>query len=180
MLDEYLPYVIIAVVTGVLIAATVVLARLTWRRQMTRYLMDLAGRRDVIATGINSIEAVVQTLAAKDTDGLVAFAEADSEERTAFVEIATRMRIEAGELETLALPKRLWPLANALGQAATALAAQASAIGDVSGLDSIEALADLDLVAARAFFAQADDEIRSMSDMYGLTDATMYSSVADP
>ena len=177
MLEEYLPYIIIVVIAGALIAATIVLARLAWRRQMTRYLMDLVGRREAVRTAFASTEAVVQALAGRETDDLVAFAEGESEDRTTFVEIATRMRIEASELEAQALPKRLWPLANALGEAAGRLAAQAGAVGDATGLDSIEGLAELDLEAVRVLLVRADEEMDSMLSLYGLADATMYSGV---
>ena len=178
MLEEYLPFVIIAVVTAGLIAATIVLARLAWRRQVRRYLMDLVGRRDVIGTGLSSAQAVVRTLAESDTDGLVAFAQNDSDERTALSEIAARMSIEASELEAVALPKRLWPLADALGEAARTLAAQTGAVGEATGLDAIDGLAGLDLEVVRAFISRADEEIRSVSEACRLTDPTMYDGVA--
>jgi len=179
VLEEYLPFVIIGVVTAGLIAATVVLSRLAWRRQLRRYLMDLAGRRDVIGTGLSSARAVAGTLVELDTDGLVAFAQNASDERTALAEIAARMRMEASELEALALPKRLWPPADALGQAATTLAAQAGAVGEATGVDAIDGLAGLDLEAVQAFISQADEEIRSASEACGLTESTMYSGTAN-
>jgi len=88
------------------------------------------------------------------------------------------MRIEASELEAVALPKRLWPLADALGEAARTLAAQTGAVGEATGLDAIDGLAGLDLEVVRAFISRADEEIRSVSEACRLTDPTMYDGVA--
>ena len=174
MVQDYLPYIIIALVTCGLIAVTIVLARLAWRRQLRRYLTGLVGRREAIAAALKSTEAAVRVLAKADTDQLVAFANEGSEERSVLAEIAARMRLEASELQNVALPKRLWPAADALGQAATALATQTGAIGDVGGAAAMDGLAGLDLGIVREALQRSDAEIHAVSEAVGLTDAAVY------
>ena len=174
MLDGWTPYAIIAGVATVLAVLTVVLARIAWRRQVRRYLVGLLGRREAIGAALKTAEGAVKTLASGTVDDLLAFADAGSEERRAVREIAERMQMEAAEVADLALPKKLWPLADSLGVAASSLAEQASRVGDGEGERVLDALMELDLEPARAALAEADGHIASASTEYGLTDSAVY------
>lgn len=174
MLREWLPYIVIGVVAAALIVLTLVLSRLAWRRQVRRYLVGLLGRREAIGAAMKTLDATVGQLARATVKDLVALAAPDSEERRTFAEIGSRMRIEAGELAALPLPKKLWPLADALGSAATALADQAGRVGDANGEAALDALIALDLAPARASLADADVAIADLSGMYDLSDPSVY------
>lgn len=169
-----MPYLIIAVVALGLIAATVFLARLAWRRQVRRYVVALVGRREAIGAALKSIEAALTQLARSSVRDLVAFAQPESEERRTFAEIGSRMRIETTELAELPLPKQLWPLADALGTAAREIAEQIGRVGDSEGELALDALIALDLTAAKSALLQADGCITEMSTVYDLSDPAVY------
>jgi hypothetical protein len=157
-----------------LIEGTVLVARYAWRRQIGRYLVGLMGRREAVASGIKAIDSVVLQLSQSDVETLLAFAGEDSPERQAIAEIAGRMRIEASELADLALPKVLWPLADALGTSATQLAEQLTGVGESEGEAVLDALAALDLGEVRSTLATADAEIARVAEQYDVTDAAVY------
>jgi hypothetical protein len=174
VLEDWTPYAIIAVAAVVLVAATVVLARLAWRRQVRRYLVGLVGRREAIGAALKMADASVRTLAKGSVDDLIAFSETGSEERRALVEVAARMAMETSELADLALPKKLWALADSLGAAAASLSEQVGRVGDLSGEAVLDALLEMDLDAPRALLVEADVLIASASTLYGLTDSSVY------
>jgi hypothetical protein len=174
VLQEWLPYIIISVVALILIAATVVLARLAWRRQVRMFIVDLLGRREAIGAGLNTVDAVVETLSQGSVPELLLFAQEGSEERRAVSEIAARMRIEASELADLALPKTLWLLADRLGAAAASLAEHAGGVGDSTGEAVLDALLEMDLLPVRTSLQDADAEIVKVSEKYSLADSAVY------
>lgn len=174
MLDGWVPYAIIAGIALALAVATVVVARLAWRRQVRRYLVGLVGRRESIGAALKTADGGVRALAAGTVDELLAFAGKDSEERRTFIEIADRMRIETAELADLALPKKLWPLADSLQAAAQSLTDQVGGVGDGAGEAVLDALVALDLETARTALREADGHIAAASTVYGLTDSSVY------
>lgn len=174
MPDGWIPYAIIAASAVALVALTVVLARLAWRRQVRRFLVGLLGRRAAIEAALKTVDGTIRKLASGSVDELLAFSAEGSEERRALAEVASRMTIEGAELADLALPKKLWELADALGAAASALGEQAGRVGDSSGEAVLDALLDLDLDPVRASLAQADASIETASAIYGLTDPAVY------
>lgn len=174
MLQDWLPYIAIAVVSAGLIAATIVLARLAWRKQVRKYIVGLMGRREGLGAALKTIEASVGTLSGGTVQDLLTFVQPDSEERRTFAEIGARMQIQAQELEALPLPKSLWPLADMLQGAAKTLAEQASGVGDAFGDAALDALMGLDLAAARAALDESDGLIAELSTVYDLTDPSVY------
>jgi hypothetical protein len=174
VLGEYLPYIVIAVVAAILIAVTVVLARLAWRRQVRRYIVGLLGRREALVAALKMTEATVVDLAAGNDSQLVAFTLPDSEERRALAEVARRMRLETSELANLALPKKLWSLADSLGTAAASLGSETARVGEASGEAVLDALAALDLAGVRESLRVAQDAFDELSEEYGLKDSAVY------
>lgn len=174
MLQEWLPYIVIALVAAVLIAATIVLARLAWRKQVRRYIVGLMGRREALGAALKTVDASVAALSAGTVQDVLAFAEEDSEERRAFVEIGARMRIQEQELEALPLPKSLWELADTLQEAAKVLAAQATGVGEAVGDQALDSVVALDVTSVRASLDAADGLIAALSTEYDLTDPAVY------
>ena len=174
MLAQSVPYIIVAAVALVLIAATVVLARLAWRRQVRSYTVGLMGRREAIGAALKTIESVIGTLAQGSVPELLSFTAEGSEERRAVSEIGDRMKIEVAELADLALPKKLWPLANALGAAASALGEESGRVGEAEAEAALDALASLDLGGVRTALDEADGYISAVSTEYDLTDPSVY------
>lgn len=157
-----------------LIALTLWLARLAWRKQMRRYIVGLVGRREAISAGLKTVDGVVLLLSQGDVTDLLAFVHSASEERRAVAEVAGLMRIEASELADIALPKRLWSLADTLGEAASLLAEQLRGVGESEGEAALDALAALDLAPIREALKAADSEIDIVSSEYAVTDSAVY------
>jgi hypothetical protein len=175
VLGEYVPYIVIGIVAAVLIAATIVLARLAWRRQVRRYIVGLIGRKEGIVAGVRTLDGVIAALAGGSIDDVLAFAAPDSEDRRVVAEVASRMRMEATELADLPLPKALWTLADELGSAAHSLGVIAGGVGEAPDLEAaLDALALLDLSAIRTSLSTAEDEIARLGERYGVTDVSVY------
>lgn len=174
MLKGWVPYAIIAGVAVLLIAVIVVLARLAWRRQARRLVLDLVTRREAISAALKMTDSVVARLAGGTVKELLAFTGSDSDDRRAVAEIGARMRIESAELAHLPLPKQLWGLADDLGNASTWLTREAGGVGDSAGDAALDALSALDLMPVRQALEAADAKIVALSKKYGLADRAVY------
>ena len=173
-MQEWLPYVVIGVIAAVLIAATVIVARIAWRRQVRRYIVGLMGRREAIGTALKTVENAMRVLAQGSVADVLAFSREGSEERHAFVDIAARMGIASQEIDELPLPKQLWPLADALGAAARELVEQARRVGESDGESALDALIGLDISAVQRALSDADGYIATLSTVYDLSDPAVY------
>lgn len=173
-MQEWLPYVVIGVIAAVLIAATIVVARLAWRRQVRRYIVGLMGRREAIGTSLKTVENAMRVLAQGSVADILAFSQEASEERHAFVDIAARMSIASQEIDELPLPKQLWPLADSLGAAARELVEQARGVGETDGESALDALIRLDITGVQRALADADGYIATLSTVYDLSDPAVY------
>lgn len=169
-----MPYIIIGFVAALLIAGTVVVARLMWRKQVGRYIIALTGHREAIVSALKAAESVIAELAQGDAERIMDFSAAGSEERLTLAEIAERMRIEHAELADIALPKKLWKLADMLCDAAESLAEQAGGVGDKEGEAVLDALLALDLAPVRGLLADSAAEAERVSVQYKVTDPSVY------
>ena len=173
-MQEYVPYIIIGAVATALIAGTVVMARIAWRKQVGRYIIALTSHREAVASALKTADSVIASLAAGDASQLLEFIAPASEERRTLAEIAERMRIEHEELRDLALPKALWKFADMLCDTAGSLAAQTSAVGEAEGEAVLDALLSLDLAAVHTRLAEAGSEAERVSKAYKVTDSSVY------
>lgn len=173
-MQEYVPYIIIGVVAAVLIAGTVVVARIAWHRQVRRYVIALTSHKEAIASALKTADSVIASLAEGDTAQLLEFAGPASEERRTLAEIAERMRIEHDELRDLALPKVLWGFADRLCEAAGLLATQAGSVGEAEGEATLDALLVLDLASVRQGLVDAIAEGERVAKVYKVTESSVY------
>lgn len=173
-MQEYVPYIIIGAVAAALIAGTVMMARLAWRRQVGRYIITLTSHREAIASCLKTAESAIASLAEGDAAALLEFTLPESEERQTFREIAERMAIEHSELKDIALPKVLWPFADMVCDAAGLLAEQTVAVGEAEGEAVLDALLALDLGPARSRLGDAAVEAERVSGVYRVTDPSVY------
>jgi len=115
-------------------------------------------------------------LADEPTEKLLEFAEdPESVDRKTLTEIAQRMSMLADEMWTMPLPKRLWPVGEALGDAAATIGEEASRIHDLSEPDEVlTALGDVDLSRAEAEFEAAEALVNEAREYYDMQDAAVY------
>lgn len=150
--------------------------RWLWFRASRRYLVGLVGRRENIMASRRSLENVVQHLVELSDEELLAFAEdPESVDRKALAEVTARMRILADELWTIPLPKRLWPVGEALGDIAATIADEAGRITDLMDADEVLAgLAAIDLAAVGTEFERAEALVDEACSHYHVEDAAVY------
>lgn len=167
-------YVIVGALALALVLGGVWTSRLLWLRQVRRFVVRLSGRQEAVLAGERALRDTIEQLAAAGDARLHAFAaDPGSEDRTVLAEVAQRMEIERHELEEMALPRRLWPVADLLAGAAEAVSVAAREAGG-EGDDALEALGRVDLGAVRAACGAADEEMRRLCDAYGCAEASIY------
>lgn len=173
-MQEYVPYIVICAVAAALIIVTVLLARAVWRRQVRHYIVTLTGHREAIASALKTTVAVLSGLLDDEDDALAAFVARGSDEREALAEIAERMKLEHAELKEIALPKRLWPLADRLCDTAGMLAEETARVGNAEGEEALDVLAGLDIARVRSALEDASAEIARLAELYDVTDPSVY------
>ncbi|MDI6900352.1 MAG: hypothetical protein QMC79_01490 [Anaerosomatales bacterium] len=175
MSDDLLFFGAIAAGALIAVAIVVLLARAAWRRQARRYVARLTSYREAVKAAFESVRRMSATFANGDDAALVAFAfEAETEERRALGEIAARMDIAAEELAVMALPRRLVAPADALADAASALAAQAREIADAHGDAALDALGRIDLVSVVSLLQDGTEQLARAAEAYGAEQDTVY------
>ncbi len=149
----------IALGTGVvlLLAALGVMGFLGWRAMERRYLVRLISRREAVYAVRQALEDAVVRLASGTDEQLALFAdEPDSPERKMLHEVRIRAQILRDELDTMSLPKRLVPAAEALGDAAYVVAKEAGKIKDRdTGASVLAELGTIDLGTVAEVFERA-------------------------
>jgi len=170
-------WVVSGVVALALIAVGGYLAgRLAYRRISRRYLVQVIGRRESVLASRRTLEAVVRHLADEDEQKLAYFAaHPEDVDRKALVEIARRMEIVTEELDTMPLPRSLWPAASALADAAYVIAQEADRVGESDDPDEVlTALAEIDISRASVAYEVADAQVREASERLELDEAAVY------
>lgn len=152
------------------------LARALWIRETRRRLVRVVGRRAGVLAARRALEEVVAHLVDLDDEALEHFAEhPENVDRKALAEVARRTEIAAEELDTMALPRSLWPAAEALADVAYVLSEEAGRVGENSDPDEVfEALAHIDLGRVAEVFEIADSRVREACKRYNLDEAAVY------
>jgi hypothetical protein len=160
-----------------LAAAAVIGSILGWKAVERRYLLQLVSRREAIDAVRQALDDVVSHLAQGSDETLNHFAEdPDAIERRTLHEVTSRARMLADELDSMALPKKLIPAADALGDAAYAIALEAGKVHDEQIGDAVfDALGSIDLTAIAGKYAAATREVQHACEVCGLEeDAAVY------
>jgi ABC-type nitrate/sulfonate/bicarbonate transport system substrate-binding protein len=153
-----------------LLAAAVVGSVLGWRAVERRLLLTLVRRREAVDAARQALEDVVMRLAEGSDETLNHFAEdPDAMERRTLHEVTSRARILADELDSMPLPKKLIPAADALGGVAYAIEQEAGKVRDEQIGDVVfEALGAIDLTAIAGKYAAATLEVQNACTECGL------------
>lgn len=150
---------IIALALGsvLLLGALGVMGYLGWRALERRYLIRLISRREAVYAVRQALEEAVVRLAEGSDEQLEAFANnPDSSERKMLHEVRVRSQILRDELDTMSLPKRLVPAAEALGDAAFVVSTEAAKIKDDDrGTTVLAELGTIDLGTVAEVFERA-------------------------
>lgn len=175
MSSEVMVYIAIGAGSAALVAVIVVLTVLAWRRRVRSHIVTLIGGRETVMSAFRTVEKVSRRLAAASDGDLVAFAlDSGSDDRRMLGDIAERMVMSAEDLQTMALPKRLFHAADALADAAELLGQQAERLSTGEGIDVLNALGELDLVGVVSLVEAADTELSGLRKRYRVADDTVY------
>jgi hypothetical protein len=149
----------IAIVVGalLLLGACALAGYLGWKAAERRYLLRLISRRAAVHAVRLALEEAVIRLAAGSDEQLEIFADdPDSQERRMLHEVRARAQILRDELDTMSLPKRLIPAAEALADAAYVVAKEAGKIRDEDrGAAVLSELGTIDLGTVAEVFERA-------------------------
>jgi hypothetical protein len=164
--------IILALLTGLV----AFLGRVLYLRQVRRSLLRLITAREAVRAAERGLQQVLQHLVEADNEAFGAFAaDPASEDRRALEELAGRMRITADELKALALPKRLWGVAERIESAARAVADQAGGVGEATGQDAVlERLAAIRLQDVHELMASADESLDPVLEAYKVREPSVY------
>jgi len=140
-----------------LVAALGVMAYLGYKGMERRYVLRLISRREAVYAVRQALEDAVVRLAEGSDEQLELFANTpDSQERKMLLEVKVRAQILRDELDTMSLPKRLVPAAEALADAAFIVAREAGKIRDQdTGSIVLTELGTIDLGTVAEVFERA-------------------------
>lgn len=171
-------WAVVAIVLGaiLLLAGAAILGVFAWRGYERRKLMYLLVRTEAVEAAAGALTSLVMRLADGSDEELALFAnDADSVERRTLAEVESRARILTGELDRVALPKRLVPEAEAIADAAFVVAEQASCIPEGErGMGVLDRLSCIDLELVRGYTNKARVLLRRICDECGLDDTAVY------
>lgn len=169
-------WIVVGVVAAAVIAAIVVVAFTAWNRAVRRYITVLVAKREEARSVRRAFEEIVRGLRLGSHQRQAAFAgDPNAVERHSLADMASRARVLAEELNTMALPARLVPAAEALADAADILAEEVSRAGEGSiGDESLEAILSTDLDRVVRAFAHADSMLAPLAEEYGANEQDVY------
>jgi hypothetical protein len=169
-------YGIITAVGVLLIAGIVIGSIVLWRRQLSRSLIGLVGRRESVRAAYRALESVFSALAEESADGITAFAvDPSSEHRKALEELQSRMAILVEELQAIALPKAFWHSADLLMAAAAKLRDEVGKINTAPTPDAVLAgVRVIDVAGIRSGIAAAGEELDRLLRENHIEDPAVY------
>lgn len=155
--------------------AAVFLGRWLYRQQARASLVKVLSRREAIAAAGRALYGVLQRLTTED-EVLERFAsDPTSEDRKALEDIASRMRLTADELRTLALPKILWPVAEEMERVARLVAEQSGGVGrTLSFDDALDALGAIRIQAIRDEMSLVNQRLEPLLEEFHVDDPAVY------
>lgn len=147
-----------------------------WSAYTRKALLGLVVRAEAVEAAAQALHETVSALAVAEDAVMQEFAvDPDSTDRRALHEIAARARILSEELDTMPLPRRLIPAAEALADAAYVVASEASRVDDAHRAeDALEELSATDLVSVRSRTAYARGVLAMTCDACGLDETAVY------
>lgn len=164
-------WILIGVVAAAVVTGAVVAALTAWNNAVRRYYLRLMSRREEARTVRRAFEGLIIQVRSSDAEKAAFADDAEALERRSMAELRDRARLLAEELNTVPLPKKLWPCAEALADACDILAEEAGRVGDEYTRDAaLEALDSVDLDRVEASFAHVDRQFARMSEALNVED----------
>lgn len=155
--------------------AAYVLGRWGYGFMSRRYLVQVVSRREGVRASCATLEAVVGGFDGASGTSVGSATRSAAESRKTLMDLASRMEIVAEELDTMPLPRSLWPSAGALADAAYIIAEEARRVGEYDDPDAVRVgLSQVDARRASEAFAAADRTVSDASERYQLDESVVY------
>lgn len=141
-----------------------------------RALLRLVVRAEAVEAARQALEESIRRLATAGDTELEQFADdPESVERRTMGEVASRARLLNEELDKMAVPRSLVPVAEALADAAYLISREAERVKDDEvGPVAFDRLASIDLQLARQYADKARVRVIEACDACGLEDTAVY------
>lgn len=175
-MNIWVVYGIITTVGLLLIAGIIIGSIVLWRRQLSRSLIGLVGKRESVRASYRALESVFAALSSETPEGITAFAvDPTSEHRKALEELQSRMAILVEELQSVALPKAFWRCADLLLTAAAKLRDEVGKINTAPTPDAVLAgVRVIDVPGIQAAIAAAGEELDDLLRENRIEDPAVY------
>jgi len=159
-----------------LIVAGAALGVLAWRSYERRQLLRLLVRAEAVeALASGLIDSFERLARSSDTELEVFADEPTSSERNALTEIQSRATLLYEELDSMALPRKLIVVAEALADAAYIICEQSSLVrSEDTGELVLDQLISIDLQRVRAYADKARIATAEACDVCGLDEKAVY------
>lgn len=171
-------WAVITIIVGAVALTAALSAALWWgwRAYERQQLLRLIGRLEAAEAAAQALVDSIGRLSEAPDDELEAFTEdPDAAERRVLTEVRQRAHILYDELDHMALPGRLVPIAEAVADAAFVISREAGCITEADvGEQALEKLATIDLESVGGYVARARTTLGAMCAVCGLEDTAVY------
>lgn len=166
----------LAIGSALLLAAAIVSLYFGWKTYIRRRIVTLVAKSEALAGVRDALLGVMTRLSSVTDEQFEEFAtEADHPERQVFAEVADRASMLRTELDTMALPRSLTPIAQMLADSAHLLAEGARRVLDANGSHQmIAATAAIEPDAAVRYQREGILMLRTVVEQHGIDDPSVY------
>ncbi len=179
-LDFGRPEVVVPFVIGV--GAVISLGVVAWviralyRSSVRRSIRGLVQSKEAVKALLGGItESRLRLMSPTAADKRIAFAnDMDSTERMGFADLNSRARILVDELDAMPVPKRVMPIAEALGDIAFLAERAVDTVYGTKGDAAIEALQSIDVERLTNAMETVEERLEQLAVFYGITEITVY------
>jgi hypothetical protein len=171
--------IVIVVALGLVAVAAIVfgivlLVRSLRQTGTRRTVISLIGRKEAILVSYKALWNVVQRLAEASDEELALFNEDPAdEERRAFEEVASRMRITDDELKSTEVPRPLETVAMTMEDAARLIFEAASSVDGAGESDALTAAGEIDFQTIADAIGRMETELHEAAERYHVDDSSV-------
>lgn len=179
-LDFGRPEVVVPFVVGVgaVISLGIVawVIRVLYRSSVRRSIRNLVQSKEAVKALVGGIaESRSRLMSPQADDKRIAFAnDMNSIERLGFADLNSRARILVDELDAMPIPKRVMPIAEALGDIAFLAERAVDTVYGTKGNDAIDTLNAIDVERLTTAMETVEERLEQLAVFYGITEITVY------
>lgn len=173
--EVLLPFVVgVGVVLSIGVVAWLIRAayRGAMRRTIRTMLQAKEGVKALIGGIVESRNRIVAASAVQARERFIE--DIHSPERLGFIDLDSRARIIVDELDSMAMPKSLIPIAEALADIAFLIERNVDAVHGGKGVEALAALEAIDVERLTGAMATVEERLEQLAVLYGITEVAVY------